>query len=167
MQAPSPTSGVLVSLFENSEYEYRDTFFVFFDPENRPSSDKVEACIAELGSKYEMENAKSDDGDFESITVKSPYDFSAMDIAYVEGEEVTGQVQELMEEFKTMTLVGDDHKKLGKFKNASARFDIYHFEQVKGESQDFLDPGGLLIVLEKLTDLCDGVGLDPQSHTLM
>jgi len=156
-----------VSLFENTDYEYRDTFFVFFDSENRPSCDKIQACIAELGPKYLAENVKSDSGDFESITVKSPYDFSAMDITYVEGEEVTAQVRDLMEEFKTMTLVGDDHKKLGKFKTASARFDIFHFEQVDGGNQEFLDPGGLLIVLEKLTDLCDGVGLDPQSQTLM
>jgi len=156
-----------VSLFENSEYEYRDTFFVFLDSENRPSSDKIQACIAELGPKYEAEDAKSDNGDFESITVKSPYDFSAMDITYVEGEEVTAQISELMEEFKTMTLVGDDHKKLGKFKTAGARFDIFHFEKIQIGEQDFLDPGGLLIVLEKLTELCDGVGLDPQSQTLM
>ena len=156
-----------MSLFENTEYEYRDTFFVFLDPENRPSTDKIESCIAQLGSKYVAENAKSDDGDFESITVKSPYDFSAMDIAYVEGEEVLGQIGELMEEFRTMTLVGDDYKKLAKFKTAKARLDIFHFEQVKSGEQEFLDPGGLLIVMEKLTELCDGVGLDPQSQTLM
>lgn len=156
-----------MSLFEDSSYVYRDTFFVFLIPENRPSSDKVAACFAELGKKYQSENLKTEHGDFESITIKSPYDSSAMDITYVEGEEVTGQVREMMEEFRNMTLVGDDHKKLAKFKTAGARFDIYHFEQIRDDDQEHLDPGGLLIVMEKLTELCDGVALDPQSQTLM
>lgn len=156
-----------MSLFEDSSYVYRDTFFVFLQPENRPSTDKVQACFAELGKKYAAENVRNENGDFESITIKSPYDSSAMDITYVEGEEVTGQVIDMMEEFRNMTLVGDDHKKLAKFKNASARFDIFHFEQIREDNQEHLDPGGLLIVMEKLRELCDGVALDPQSQTLM
>ena len=95
-----------MSLFEDGSYVYRDTFFVFFQPENRPSSDKVQACFAELGKKYQIENIKIEHGDFESITIKSPYDSSAMDIAYVEGEEVTGQVLDMMEEIAQGTEVG-------------------------------------------------------------
>lgn len=156
-----------MSLFEDSSYIYRDTFFVFFDPENRPSSDKVEACFSELGKKYEVQNVRSSDGDFESITVKSPYDFSAMDITYVEGEEVSAQIKDLMEEFRTMTLVGDDHKKLARVKGSSARFDVFHFEKLREDEADALDPGGLLIVMEKLAELSDGVALDPQSQTFL
>ena len=157
-----------MSLFEDSKYQYRDTFFVFFPRANRPSLDKIEACLAELGARYEVIKTKEVEGDFESLTFISPYDFSAMDIVVVEGEEVTSQICELMDEFKTMTLTGDESSKLAQLSECDARFDIFHFEQVEGASEDeFLDPGGLLLLMEKLSELCDGIALDPQSHSLM
>ena len=156
-----------MSLFEDNNYQYRDTFFVFFQKEHRPSMDKIQASLADLGPRYEMLKSVEKDGEFESLTFVSPHDFSAMDIAVVEGEEVANQINELMEEFKTMTLTGDDTNKLTKLSNCDARFDIFHFERVAGGEDEFLDPGGLLLVMEKLSELCEGVALDPQSHSLM
>ena len=157
-----------MGLFGDSRYEYCDTFFVLFKKENRPSSDKIQACLAELGPKYEALHVKSKDGELESITVRSPNDRSAMDITYLEGEEVTNQVQEIQAEFCTLTLAHGDAEKLQQLSKCDARFDIYHFEQIEsiGE-EEMLDPGGLLIVLETVAKLCDGVGLDPQSQALM
>ena len=157
-----------MSLFEDNNYQYRDTFFVFFPKENRPSMDKIQASLADLGSRYDTVKSTEKDGDFESLTFVSPYDFSAMDIAVVEGEEVLNQINELMEEFKTMTLPGDDASKLSKLTMCDARFDIFHFEKVgSGNEDEFLDPGGLLLVMEKLSELCEGIALDPQSQSLM
>ncbi len=159
-----------MSLFGDSRYIYRDTFFVYIDAANRPTTEDVKTSLAKLGSRYELVDSRPETGRFEAVTFRSPYDFSAMDITYVEGEEVAGQIQELMEEFKTMTLAGDDHKKLAKLQSATARLDLFHFEQVDegdGTGEEMIDPGGLLLVLEKLCELCDGVGLDPQSNTLM
>ena len=48
------TKESLVALFGDSRYEYPDTLFVFLKKENRPSSDKIQACLAELGPKYEL-----------------------------------------------------------------------------------------------------------------
>ncbi len=157
-----------MSLFEDSRYQYRDTFFVFFDKENRPEVDKIQACLAELGPKYDVTNVRNPDADFESITVLIPHDCSAMDIAYEEGEEVASQVEEVMQEFQTVTLAGDDSKKLLQIQNSTARFDIFHFEQVSISGEDeVLDPGGLLLVMQKLCELVGGVGLDPQSQALL
>jgi len=73
-----------------------------------------------------------------------------------------------MEEFKTMTLVGDEGKKLSLLSKCDARFDIFHFEQIDGQTDDaYLDPGGLLLVMQKLSELSGGVALDPQSHSLL
>ena len=156
-----------MSLFEDSKYQYRDTYFVFFKKENRPSLDKIESTLAELGPRYETLKSAEKDGEFESLTFVSPYDYSAMDIAVVQGEEVSTQIVELMDDFKTMTLTGDDSKKLTTLGSCDARFDIFHFEHVDGGGEDeFLDPGGLLLVMEKLSELSDGVALDPQSHSL-
>lgn len=157
-----------MSLFEDNRYQYRDTFFVFFQKENRPSLDKIEATLADLGSRYETMKKSENNGEFESLTFASPYDFSAMDIVVVEGEEVETQISDLMEDFRTMTLTGDDTEKLDSLRNCDARFDIFHFEQTDGQSNDeFLDPGGLLLVMQKLSMLSEGIALDPQSQSLL
>jgi hypothetical protein len=159
-----------MSLFEDPRYVYRDTFFVLFREENRPTADQVQRALGELGNRYTISDCRLDNGNLESITVVSPYDFSAMDITYVVGEEVQGQVKELLQQFKAITLMGDDAKKLQQLSKANARFDIFHFERMNQEDDDDdqqLDPGGLLLVLERLAELVKGVGLDPQSLSLM
>ncbi len=159
-----------MSLFENGEYEYTDTFFVFFKRENLPSVEAIKAGLAELGDRYQPSPIAQREDAFESMTVISPQDFSAMDVVLDLNTEVTTQIEELVVDFRTQTLTGDDRDKLQIFKQCDARFDLFHFEkQVKGnEDPDaFIDPGGLLIVLEKLRSICDGVGLDPQSQMLL
>ena len=51
----------------------------------------------------------------------------------------------------------------------NARFAVYHFEQVVDDlaEDEIIDPGSLLLVLEKLARLCHGVGVDPQSGSLV
>ena len=158
-----------MSLFEDEMYVYRDTFFVLFEKANRPTADQIRKTLNGLGNRYETTDERLEKGHLESITVRSPYDFSAMDITYVEGDEVQLQVRELMQEFKVMTLSSDDSKKLAKLSKCDARFDIFHFEQADtaAEDDDQMDPGGLLMVMEKLAHLAHGVGLDPQSLSLM
>ncbi|MFN5709957.1 MAG: hypothetical protein ACK56J_11250 [Planctomycetota bacterium] len=164
----------LVSLFEDDMYVYRDTFFVLFERGHRPAASEVRAALASLGKRYELDPPKTEEraagqNSLESFTLRSPYDFSAMDITYVEGAEVQQQVRELIDEFKTMTLAGDEARKLSRLAKCDARFDIFHFEQVDSaaEDDDQMDPGGLLLVMEKLAQLTKGVGLDPQSLSLM
>jgi len=157
-----------VSLFEDDSYVYRDTFFIHFENDDRPTGAQVRSCIESLGEKYEFSNLNETDGKFESITIRSPHDSSAMDIVFVQGQEVLEQVADLMKDFRTITLSGDDHQKLKKLESCDARFDIFHFE-FKTDTTDIemLDPGGLLLVMERLASVCNGVGLDPQSKTLL
>ncbi len=158
-----------MSLFENEDYQYRDTFFVLFECETRPTSSAIKKSLEELGGRYEIVDVREGEDGFESITVKSPYDFSAMDIVLVHGSEVTSQVQDLMEEFKSITLIGDEASKLRQLKKCNARFDIFHFElaDAVSDSDEHLDPGALLLVIEKLSELSHGIGLDPQSMSLI
>ncbi len=158
-----------MSLFEDSRFIYRDTFFVYLQRQNRPDVEKVKAFLAEMGDKFETSGLKDNDGKLESMTIHSPQDYSAMDVTYLEGEEVLEQVKEMMKDFKLMTLTGEDQKKLQIFQNCDARFDVFHFEQVSEaqEEDEILDPGGLLLVMANLAELCGGVSLDPQSQTLL
>ena len=160
-----------MSLFEDEAYIYRDTFFVYLKDEARPTAQAVAECFEKLGSKYEVGEIREVDDRFGSVTVKSPQDSSAMDIAFVAGDEVVEQIHNLMLEFRTMTLTGDDREKLENFRQCTARFDVFHFEEQSssgGNSPDeMIDPGGLLLVIEKLAKLTGGVALDPQSQTLL
>jgi hypothetical protein len=133
----------------------------------------MEKFLKDLGQRYEVHDVRTDDdGRFESATVLAPDDFAGMDITYVSGDEVREQLDEMLEEIGKATLNIGQIDKLTKIAKCDARFDIYHFEQVGSSDDDFegdemLDPGALLIVLERLAKLCNGVGFDPQSGTLM
>lgn len=157
-----------MSLFGNPRYQYRETYFILFEKENRPTGDALIAAINELGDRYEIKEIHHDQQEqLESMTVVAASDFAGLDLTFVEGEEVLEQVAELNESFKTTTLTGDELKKIAKIGNCRARFDVLHFEEVTGGEDDFLDPGTLLTVVEKIATLCDGVGIDRESLTII
>lgn len=163
-----PERKLPMSLFENGSYEYCDTFFVFLDQNKAPTAKAIEAALAELGPRYTVENVKEEDGKFVSATVKSRADFSGMDLTYVTGDEVAEQIKTLSEELRHMTLHGGARDSLKKLLSATARYDVFHFEEQNANNEDeFLDPGGLLLVLQKVAGTCDGVGYDPQSQDLI
>ena len=112
-----------------------------------------------------VENVRENDGNFESATIKFASDCSAMDIVYVHGPEVVAQLGEIKEELRLMTLTPDTMEALKKMSKCESRFDIFHFEEQNPNTEDeFLDPGGLLTVVGKISSICDGVGYDPQSQ---
>ena len=143
-----------MSLFEDETYLYRDTFFVLFEAGNRPSGTAVRDCIATIDEKCLISDLKATDGAFDSVTVKSPHDRAAMDIVFVQGEEVIEQIADLIVDFQQITLTGDEMGKLKSLKTCTARMDVFHFEEASAtDSGDMLDPGGLLLVMEKLVGL--------------
>lgn len=158
-----------MSLFGDANYQYRDTYFVLFDKSHRPSEKSIQAMIDRLGQKFDASGLRCDNGLLESVTLHSPQDYSAIDIAYVEGEDVSIQINEIREEFRSITVRGDDLEKLKLLKSFNARLDIFHFERiVRGAGEDeFIDPGGLLLVMEELAKECQGIGYDPQSQSLL
>lgn len=159
-----------MSLFEDNRYLYRDTLFVLFPRENRPTLGRVQALLEKLGGKYELANPKETQGRFESATLFSPQDFSAMDVVYMEGEEVREQVSEIIRDFRTITLMGGDREKLKLLETCDARLDVFHFAEIgegDDEDDDILDPGGLLLFLERMAELTAGVSYDPQSQALL
>lgn len=159
-----------MSLFENDQYRWRETFFVLFEEKDRPQVEAIQKVLKKLGPGHQVADLRSNEAGFvESLTLTSHLDFSAMDITYVSGEDVTEHVRELTEELRGTALNEEERAKLQQIRGYSARFDVYHFEQVVDAEtdDDYMDPGSLLIVLEKLARLCHGVAIDPQSGTIM
>lgn len=159
-----------MSLFGNDEYQWRETYFVMFRQTDRPSADDVVASLSQASDRHVVTDVQADDkGRFESLTLHSPDDCSAMDITYVIGEEVAEQIEELSREIAKSTLTEEGRKVLARLQQCDARFDVFHFEHVaaQGEDEEGLDPGSLIIVLKRLARLSHGIGVDPQSGTLM
>ncbi len=158
-----------MSLFGNERYKWRETYFVLFRRGDHPTVEDVASAL-ETGHN-EVTNVHGDvDGRFESATVQPSEDFSGMDVTFVAGEEVNDHVQQLLNDFAKQTLSSEDQEKLNLLGECDSRFDIFHFEEVKNTADDeeeFLDPGALLLVIEQIVYLCKGVGVDPQSGSLI
>lgn len=160
-----------MSLFENSEYEWRETYFVLFPEGRRPTSAELRRLLKSIGDRFEITQVRSSDGDFEQLTVISPQDFAGLDIAYNAGEDVVAQVEDLIKDLSRSTLTREERDKLKRIKDYTARFEVFHFEHVGGDrpagEEDYLDPGGLLIILEKLAQRYRGVAIDPQAGAFL
>jgi len=166
-----------MSMFENEHYRWRETYFVLFDDKKRPTLEKMRKMLASLSDRYQMANFTADDrGRFESGTVLSPDDFAALDICYVGGDEVQEQVEQLATEIELNVLGPGDKRKLQHITRCTGRFDVLHFEQLSipqenddddEEEDEMLDPSAMLIVLNVLAKLTEGIAVDPQSGTMM
>ena len=163
-----------MSLFEDERFQWRETYFVLLNASHRPQGKEAANMLKKSGPAISVENVRVDSkGRFVAATVFSPDDYSAMDISFVGGEEVLEHVSQLLEEFDPASLTKEERTKLKILQAADARYDVYHFEQVSPDGPQeepddaTLDPGALLILLEKLARLCQGVGVDPQSGSLL
>lgn len=158
-----------MSLFEDQGYQWRETYFVLFQERHRPQAQDVLQTLKRQDRHFEVSDVtESEDGKLESLTLRSHEDSAALDITYLTGEEVTEQIEELLKQMARATLTDEDREKLNYLGLCDARFDIYHFEENAGdEEEEVLDPGTLLLVMEQMVRLCHGVGVDPQSGTLM
>jgi len=161
-----------MSMFENGRYCWRETYFVLFDSSRRPHLEEVQKALTATGSRFTLTNLTSDEsGRAESLTVLAPDDFAALDVCYLEGEEVLEQGAQLADDMQSLSCRPEDRDKLRQIRRFDARFDVLHFEQVvdfcDDESEEMLDPSALLVVLDTLVKLTDGIAVDPQAGTAL
>ena len=162
-----------MSTFERDDFRWRETYFVLFDSCKRPTLKDVQRALRDVNDHFEFSGGTSDDdGRFESLTVLAPDDYAALDISYVSGEEVQEQGAAFYDEMRTSAIDKEEKEKLARLPKFDARFDLMHFEQISGsgsedETDEMLDPSALLIALEALVELTEGVGVDPQSGTVL
>ena len=162
-----------MSMFEDGHYRWRETYFVVFDVSKRPTIQRVKKSLTALGRRYELKNVRGDEaGLLESLTVLSPDDFAALDISYLEGEEVLEQGSQLADDLQRAATDPAEKIRIKRIRQCNARFDVLHFEQLAAEpdmdeDDEMLDPGTMLIVLETLAKLTEGIAVDPQSGTII
>ena len=171
------------------ELHWRETYFILFPHDRRPTLEQVASALAEADRRFLLENLESDDGGLlESLLVESPEDHAAVEISYEVGDAVIEQNLEWAKQLQK-ELPGDQLQELIK---ADARLDVAHFERVRsgsvgdpetasppgsgfgsafgdafGDDEDepfeMLDPTCLLTVVDTLASLTDGLTFDPAS----
>jgi len=163
-----------MSMFENDHYRWRETYFVLFDAKKRPTTDKVKKALQGLHDRFEVTNVRGDaHHHLESLTILAPDDFAALDVCFVAGDEVREQVEQLSSSMDLTLLDPGDRQKVKRIGTSDARFDVLHFEQLADDAagdegdDDLLDPSAVLLVLEALAHLTEGVAVDPQSGTIL
>jgi hypothetical protein len=162
-----------MSMFEDSRYRWRETYFVLFPAKRRPTLKSVMKLLSSLNKRFELANLNEDDaGLVDSLTLISPDDFAALDICYTDGAEVLEQGAALIADLKK---IGSDElppvpwDEIGRY---DGRFDVLHFEQIaEGGEEDsddeMLDPSTLLLALAALAKHTGGVAIDPQAGTFV
>ena len=163
-----------MSMFEDTRYRWRETYFVLFDAKKRPKLNAVTKALTTLSSRYELTNLSDDEyGLIDSLTLISPDDYAALDICYSGDPDVLEQAADLVQDLKK---AGADLPPLvtwERIKRFDGRFDVLHFEQIPEQLEEelgedgMLDPSALLLVINALAKLTGGVGVDPQAGTFL
>jgi hypothetical protein len=160
-----------MSMFEDGQYQWRETYFVLFPALRRPKLKDVQKAVARLHQHLTLTNLAADkEGLLESLTILAPDDFAAIDVSYLSGDEVREQVAQLAEEVEPSCCCDDEKKRLEELRACDARLDIFHFEQmvdIDAEEDGMFDPSALLLVLDALAELTGGISVDPQGGALL
>jgi len=162
-----------MSLFDDPNYRWRDTFLVLFDDKQRPTIELAQSAIQQIG-KFEMQNfSESESRYIESMTITSSVDLIGLEILYVAGAEVVEETEALVLELAEDALLLGNEDSLTQLSTANARFDILHFEKITENSNEpsgddeLMDPGSLLAVTAALAGLVNGVAVDPSSASFV
>ncbi len=161
-----------MSMFEDGQYQWRETYFVLFPSQRRPKLKEVQKAVTRLHQHLTLTNlAANKDGLIESLTILAPDDFAAIDISYLSGDEVREQVAQLAEEVEPSCGCQDEKKRLENLRACDARLDIFHFEQMvdtdSEEEDGMFDPSALLMILDTLAELTGGISVDPQGGAML
>lgn len=164
---------------EGDQLAWRETYFVLFERDHRPTLMQVEGALSDAGQRFKIENLQADDdGLFQSLLIQAPEDNAALEISYEAGDSVSEQSAELAKRLQKQ-LEGDQ---LAQLLRADARLDVMHFERVPSTdphaeaeeeadpdslAMEALDPATLITVVEALSNLTGGLPVDPAAGELL
>ena len=174
---------------KNDELHWRETYFVLFKQDRRPTLKQVATALTEANRRFQLEYPEQDNsGLLESLLVESSEDHAAVEISYEVGDAVIEQNLEWAKQLQDQLPV-DQLQELIK---ADARLDVAHFERVRaggsdnldtassmsggfgdefGDDEDepfeMLDPTCLLTVVDTLASITGGLTFDPASGEML
>ena len=129
-----------MSTFEDDRYQWRETYFVLFDPAKKPLLHEVCKELDPMFKSLQIREATADDqGRIEFLSVASYDDFVAIDLIYQYGNHVIAETNACADEMLP-SMSSKNRKKFEKARKHQARLDVLHFEQMESiqdlESQE-------------------------------
>lgn len=154
----------------SDDFRWRETYCIMFPVDRRPTLTQVESVLGEIGRHIKFDNLTADeDGLFESLILQSPDDYAALEISYEAGEVVIEQAVELAKQLKSDA----EPEQLAQLLKSDARLDVMHFEHVVhdasggDEEEEMLDPSCLLLAVDLLREMTEGIAIDPASGAIL
>ena len=119
----------IMTLFDDDRYDWRETYFVYFESAHRPKLPEIRRTLQTYAPFFDVLNTKSEpDGRLVAMTIASYEDHAALEIVYREGKDILTEGQSLALSLKEEATV-EEHSKLQKIVRCKTRFDVHHFEQ--------------------------------------
>ena len=118
-----------MTLFEDDRYDWRETYFIYFEPSHRPKLPEVRRAIKTDAPFFSVLDCKAEpDGSLVALTIASYENHAAVEIVYREGKAVQTEIQHLVRSLKKEA-TATEQTKLQKIVQYKTRLDVHHFEQ--------------------------------------
>jgi len=118
-----------MTLFEDNRYDWRETYFVYFESSHRPKLSEIRRALKTYAPLFYILDSKAEaDGNLVAITIASYENHAALEIVYREGKDVLTEVQQLVRSLQKDATT-EERAKLQKIAQCKTRFDVHHFEQ--------------------------------------
>ena len=118
-----------MTLFDDNRYDWRETYFVYFESAHRPKLPEVRRALRIHAPFLSISNIKADpDGNLVEMTIASYEDHAALEIVYREGNDILTEARHLARSLKEEASE-EERLKLQKIVHCKTRFDVHHFEQ--------------------------------------
>jgi hypothetical protein len=123
-----------MTLFEDDRYDWRETYFVYFESSLRPKLPEIRRAMQTYAPFFSILDSKAEaNGNLVSMTIASYENHAALEITYREGNDVAAESEHL---FRTLKKGASPEELvlLKKIDHCKNRLDVHHFEQTAGTS---------------------------------
>ncbi|MCL2005292.1 MAG: hypothetical protein FWG73_03920 [Planctomycetaceae bacterium] len=118
-----------MTLFDDDRYDWRETYFVYFESVHRPKLADVRRALKTSAPFLEILDIKAEPtGDITAMTIASYEDHAALEIVYREGNDILAEAKHLAYTFKA-SATPQELLQLKKVFQCRTRLDVHHFEQ--------------------------------------
>lgn len=162
-----------MSLFDNPDYRWRETYFVYYSRETVPQFEKALGSVHKrIPGVSEVDVTRDNSGALQSVSLLFPTGASGVDLILSSPTDDAAPIDEA----NNMLDEIPDKRTQNILKRSDSRVDILHFEKTAdkkpafdlfGSDEDELmeefDPSGLLILIDQLVKTSHGVAIDPQT----
>ena len=121
-----------MTLFDDDRYDWRETYFVYFESSLRPKLPDVRRALKAYAPFFNILSSKADaEGNLAEMTIASYEDHAALEIIYREGNDILAEARHLARSLEK-DASEEERAQLQKIVQCKTRLDVHHFEQTAG-----------------------------------